>query len=195
MNSPSVLEGIVGEHDDQHCLKKPSPLFRTVNQKLGFYGCTIIFTVILIMKQDNTVVDSKMLVCVCEEVMSTKKTCSCFLNNLRCQRPTFWHPFWYVSRRRSACRAGEAVHPEVAAVLRPLWFRLGPAERPEMEGGETGGAERNGGVHHPQQERHHRAYLSRGGSHGQYLGRLSWIWLDLNVSLTFPLYIVILMLS
>lgn len=37
-----------------------------------------------------------------------------------------------------------------------------------MEGGETGGAERDGGVHHPQQECHHRTHLPRGGSHGQY---------------------------
>lgn len=43
-----------------------------------------------------------------------------------------------------------------------------------MEGGETGGTERDGGVHHPQQERHHRTYLPRGGSHGQYLNRLSY---------------------
>lgn len=37
-----------------------------------------------------------------------------------------------------------------------------------MEGSEAGSAERNGGVHHPQQERHHRAHLPRGGAHGQW---------------------------
>lgn len=36
-----------------------------------------------------------------------------------------------------------------------------------MEGGEAGGVERDGGVHHPQQERHHRAHLPRGGAHGE----------------------------
>lgn len=49
MNSPYVLVGIVGE---QHC----------ASQKLGFDDCTILFTVILITKQDNAVVDSKMFV-------------------------------------------------------------------------------------------------------------------------------------
>lgn len=73
--------------------------------------------------------------------------------------------------RRPPCRAGEAVRPEVAAVLRPLRLRLRPAERPEMEGGETCGAERDGGAHHPQQERHHRSHLPRGGPRGQYLSR------------------------
>lgn len=63
--------------------------------------------------------------------------------------------------------AGEAVRPEATAVLRALRLRLGPPERSKMEGGETGGSERDGGVHHPQQERHHRAHLPRGGSHGQ----------------------------
>lgn len=42
-----------------------------------------------------------------------------------------------------------------------------------MEGGETGGTKRDGGVHHPQQERHHRTHLPRGGSHGQYLEGLN----------------------
>lgn len=70
-------------------------------------------------------------------------------------------------RRRSPRGAGEAVHPEAAAVLRPLRLRFGPPERPKMEGSETGGSERDGGVHHPQQERGHRAHLPRGGSHGQ----------------------------
>lgn len=73
--------------------------------------------------------------------------------------------------RCSPCRAGETVHPEAAAVLRPLRFCLGPTERSEMEGGEKGGSERDGGVHHPQQERHHGAYLPRGGSHGQYINK------------------------
>lgn len=62
---------------------------------------------------------------------------------------------------------GEALHPEAASVLRPLRLHLRPSERPEMEGGEAGGAERDGGVHHPQQERHHRAHLPGGGSYGQ----------------------------
>lgn len=58
-------------------------------------------------------------------------------------------------RRRSPCGAGEAVHPEAAAVLRPLRLRCGPPKRSKMEGGEAGGSERDGGVHHPQQECHH----------------------------------------
>lgn len=62
--------------------------------------------------------------------------------------------------------AGEALHPEAAAVLRSLRLPVRPAQRPEMEGSEAGGAERNGGVHHPQQECHHRAHLPRGGAHG-----------------------------
>lgn len=40
-----------------------------------------------------------------------------------------------------------------------------------MEGGETSRAERDGGVHHPQQERHHRTDLPRSGSHGQYYSK------------------------
>ena len=36
-----------------------------------------------------------------------------------------------------------------------------------MEGGEACGAERDGRVHHPQQERHHRARQPRGGAHGE----------------------------
>lgn len=36
-----------------------------------------------------------------------------------------------------------------------------------MEGSEAGSAERDGGVHHPQQECHHRAHLPRSGAHGQ----------------------------
>lgn len=62
--------------------------------------------------------------------------------------------------------AGEALHPEAATVLRSLRLPVRPAQRPEMEGSEAGGAERNGGVHHPQQECHHRAHLPRGGAHG-----------------------------
>ena len=69
--------------------------------------------------------------------------------------------------RRSSGGAGEALHPEAASVLRPVRLCLGPAERPEMEGGEAGGAQRDGGVHHPQQECYHRAHLPRGGAHGQ----------------------------
>lgn len=77
MKSPSVLEGIVREHDDQHC----------ASQKHGFDSWTILVTVILITKQDNTVVDSKML--VCDRKLYLQRTCSCFLNNLHRQRPTF----------------------------------------------------------------------------------------------------------
>lgn len=92
------------------------------------------------------------------------------------QWETIWfqHVFLLLYCRCSPCRAGETVHPEAAAVLRPLRFCLGPTERSEMEGGEKGRSERDGGVHHPQQERHHRAYLPRGGSHGQYLNILSY---------------------
>lgn len=36
-----------------------------------------------------------------------------------------------------------------------------------MEGSEAGSAERDGGVHHPQQECHHGAHLPRSGAHGQ----------------------------
>lgn len=64
-------------------------------------------------------------------------------------------------------RAGEALHPEATTVLRSLRLPVRPAERPEMEGSEAGGAERNGGVHHPQQECHHRAHLPGGGAYGQ----------------------------
>lgn len=74
----------------------------------------------------------------------------------------------FLSARCSPCRAGEALYPEVATVLCTLRFCVGPTERPEMEGGETGGAERDGGVHHSQQECHHRTHLPRGGSHGEY---------------------------
>lgn len=75
----------------------------------------------------------------------------------------------FLSRRCSPSRAGEALYPEAAAVLRPIRFCFRPSERSEMEGGEAGGAERDGRVHHSQQERHHRTHLPRGGSHGQYL--------------------------
>lgn len=82
-----------------------------------------------------------------------------------------------LSCRCSPCRAGEAVHPEVAAVLRPLRFCLRPTERSEMEGGKEGGTERDGGVHHPQQERDHGAHLPRSGSHGQYLNTFNYtLW-------------------
>ena len=64
-------------------------------------------------------------------------------------------------------RAGEALHPEATTVLRSFRLPVRPAERPEMEGSEAGGAERDGGVHHPQQECHHRAHLPGGGAHGQ----------------------------
>ena len=37
-----------------------------------------------------------------------------------------------------------------------------------MEGSEAGGAERDGGVHHAQPQRHHRAHLPRGGAHGEF---------------------------
>lgn len=72
--------------------------------------------------------------------------------------------------RCGPCRAREALHTEATAVLCSFRLPVRPAEWPEMEGGEAGGAERNGGVHHPQQECHHRAHLPGGGAHGQ------WSW-------------------
>lgn len=85
----------------------------------------------------------------------------------QCTHP-FPQPSLSLSRlfRCGSGRAGEALHPEAAAVLRSLRLPVRPAQRPEMEGSEAGGAERNGGVHHPQQECHHRAHLPRGGAHG-----------------------------
>ena len=70
--------------------------------------------------------------------------------------------------RRSPGGAGEAVHPEAPAVLRPLRLPVRPTERPEMEGGEARGAERDGRVHHAQPQRHHGAHLPRGGAHGEF---------------------------
>lgn len=49
-----------------------------------------------------------------------------------------------------------------------------------MEGSEAGGAERDGGVHHPQQKRHHRTHLPRGGSYGQYCKRVKLIHNKVN---------------
>ena len=69
--------------------------------------------------------------------------------------------------RCSPGRAGEALPPEAAAVLRPLRLPVRPVERPKMEGSEACGAQRDGGVHHAQQERHHRAHLPGGGAHGE----------------------------
>lgn len=78
-----------------------------------------------------------------------------------------WFFLFLFSCRCGSSRTGEAVHPEAAAVLRPLRLPLWPPEWPEMEGGEAGGPERDGRVHHPQQERHHGAHLPGGGAHGQ----------------------------
>ena len=69
--------------------------------------------------------------------------------------------------RCRSCWAGEALHPEATTVLRSLWLPVRPAEWPEMERSEACSAERDGGVHHPQQECNHRAHLPRGGAHGQ----------------------------
>lgn len=69
--------------------------------------------------------------------------------------------------RCGPCGTGEALHPEAATVLCSFRLPVRPFEWPEMEGSEAGGSERNGGVHYPQQECHHRAHLPGGGSHGQ----------------------------
>ena len=52
-------------------------------------------------------------------------------------------------------------------MLRPLRLPVRPSERPEMEGSEARCAQRDGGVHHAQPERHHGAHLPGGGAHGE----------------------------
>lgn len=37
-----------------------------------------------------------------------------------------------------------------------------------MEGGEAGGAQWDGGIHHTQQECHYWTHLPRGGAHGEF---------------------------
>lgn len=94
--------------------------------------------------------------------------CCCFFSPLKnWQSGSLQLPVCFLFRRRSPSRAGEAVHPEAASVLRPLRLRLGPPEWPKMEGGEASRSERDGGIHHPQQECHHRAHLPRSSSYGQ----------------------------
>lgn len=71
--------------------------------------------------------------------------------------------------RCAPSRAGESVCAEAAPVLCALWLRIRSTERPEMEGGEAGGTQRDGGIHHTQQECHHWAHLPGGGAHGEFI--------------------------
>lgn len=92
---------------------------------------------------------------------------------------SLFHPLCFL--RCGPRRAGEALHPEATTVLRSFRLPVRPTERPEMEGSQAGGAERNGGVHHPQQECHHRAHLPRGGAHGQWSWRGLSLWFKLKM--------------
>ena len=82
-----------------------------------------------------------------------------------------WYFLWKVTNispcRCAQPRAGGAVHPEVAAVLRRLRLH-GPRGRPQGEGDQEGDPERGCGLHHGGPRRPHGGRLPGDNSNGQY---------------------------